>query len=81
MNIKEFVLHLTNLKFELEVYKELSVFLSEFLRTDNRIEPKKAIEIDGQFVPDYILEKILEIFIKKIDDLEKEIHTCETRVI
>lgn len=81
MNIKEFLVHLTDLKFEVEVYKEISVFLSEFLRTDNRDEPKKAIEIEGQFVPDYILEKILEVIVKKIDDLEKEIHTCETRVI
>ncbi len=81
MNIKEFLQNLSDFKFEVEVYKEISVFLSEFLRTDNRSEPKKAIEVDGQFVPDYILEKVLEVIVEKIDDLEKEIHKCESKTI
>jgi len=80
MTVKDLINKHTDLKCEIEVYREICIFLQDFLPTDSR-KAKASIEIDGQFVPDYILEKILNEMSDKIEGLDKEIAECETKMI
>ena len=74
MKLRDLVEQRDNLKYKLEVYKQLFIFLQEFIATDSR-DIKKFISIEGsegQFVPDYVIEEVItnieQEFIKKLEE-------------
>lgn len=81
MKLREFIQQRDDTKFKLEVYRQIFIFLQEFIATDNR-EERKSIECEGQFIPDYILEEIVEHIEKEhINDLEVKLQDFEEKVI
>jgi len=84
MKLRELVEQIGNLKCKLEVYREIFIFLQEFISTDNR-EAKKSIGFEGfdsQFVPDYIIEEVIaNIEQDYIRPLETQIKELEERTI
>jgi len=82
MKLREFIQQRNDAKFKLEVYRQIFIFLQEFIATDNR-EERKSIECEGiGFVPDYILEEIIgHIERDHINDLEKTLQDFEEKII
>lgn len=84
MKLRELVETRDKLRYKLEVYRQLYIFLQEFVSTDNR-EAKKSITLEGSdtlFVPDYVIEEIItDIDTSYIQQLETEIKEIDERVI
>ena len=79
MKLRELVEEINNLRYKLEVYRQIFIFLQEFVSTDSR-EAKKCIGLEGsdnQFVPDYIIEEIIgnieQEYIRPLEEKTKEL--------
>lgn len=84
MKLRELVETRDALRCKLEVYRQIYIFLQEFVSTDNR-EAKKSITLEGSdtlFVPDYVIEDIIaDIDTNHVQQLEAEIKEIDERII
>lgn len=84
MKFAEMLEERNNIRARLEVYREVLIYLQEFVSTDNR-PAKKSIEYSGaakEFVPEYIIEEIVEdIDSKYVQPLTDQLTDIEQKEI
>jgi len=84
MKLSEFIDRRNSIRAKLEVFNELTIYLQEFISTDNRTA-KKIIEYTSsqrEFVPEYVIEDICnELNSTYIEPLTKELIELDQKEI